>query len=172
MNISELEFQQSNSPAQAIDRATSILRSVGVDPHQLAIWLLGQHSKFDVAHANIYEDACELVKGLTPQVKLPKSSELSSTTSVGTLTATQIGKMLAARSTDIPHPPSAQQVNQALEQLNFHSRDPKKIWQLTELGQEYGRIVNVTDDQDKARLQVRWLPTVIDLLTPMFTVNC
>jgi hypothetical protein len=70
--------------------------------------------------------------------------------------------MLAARSTDHLHPPSAQQVNNVLEQLNFHSRDSKKIWQLTKLGQEYGRIVNVTDDRDKARLQVRWLPTVID----------
>jgi hypothetical protein len=83
---------------------------------------------------------------------------------VGTLTATQIGKMLVARSTSLVHPPSAQQVNQALEQLNFHSRDSKKVWQLTKLGQEYGRIVNVTDEQDKARLQVRWLPTVLDYL--------
>jgi hypothetical protein len=86
------------------------------------------------------------------------------TASLGTLTATQIGKMLAARSTSLVHPPSAQQVNQALEQLNFYSRDSKKIWQLTKLGQEYGRIVNVTDEQDKARLQVRWLPTVLDYL--------
>lgn len=97
MNISELEFQQSNSPAQAIERATSILRSVGVDPHQLAIWLLGQHSKFDAAHANIYEDASELVKGLTNQSQPPESSELSLSINVGTLTATQIGKMLAAK---------------------------------------------------------------------------
>jgi hypothetical protein len=171
MNISELEFQQSNSPAQAIERATSILRSVGIDPHQLAIWLLCQHSKFDVAHANIYEDACGLVKGLTTQVKLPESVELSLTASVGTLTATQIGKMLAARSTDLIHSPSAQQVNNALEQLNFHIRDPKKIWQLTKLGQEYGRIVNVTDEQDKARLQVRWLPTVIDQLAPLSSIS-
>jgi hypothetical protein len=174
MNISELEFQQSNSPAQAIERATSILRSVGVDPHQLAIWLLGQHSKFDVAHANIYEDACELVKGLTNQSHQSQpleSAELSLATNVGTLTATQIGKMLAARSADLIHPPSAQQVNNALEQLNFHSRDPKKIWQLTKLGKEYGRIVNVTDDQNKARLQVRWLPTVIDRLAPLFTIG-
>lgn len=169
MNISELEFQQSNSPAQAIDRATSILRSVGIDPHQLAIWLLSQHSKFDVAHANIYEDACELVKGLTNQSQPLESSELSVATNVGTLRATQIGKMLAARSTDHLHPPSAQQVNNALEQLKFHSRDSKKIWQLTKLGQEYGRIVTVTDDRDKARLQVRWLPTVIDRLAPLFT---
>ncbi len=163
MNSSNLTLRHRRLPpvGYANDRATSILRSVGVDPHQLAIWLLSQHSKFDVAHANIYEDACELVKGLTTQIKPPESSL---TASVGTLTATQIGKMLAARSTDIVHPPSAQQVNQVLEQLNFHSRDSKKIWQLTKLGQEYGRIVNVTDEQDKARLQVRWLPTVLDYL--------
>jgi hypothetical protein len=134
MNISELEFQQSNSPAQAIDRATSILRSVGVDPHQLAIWLLSQHSKFDAAHANIYEDACELVKGLTIQTKPLESSEPSLTARVGTLTATQIGKMLAARSSNIVHPPSAQQVNQALEQLNFHSRDSKKNLAINQAG--------------------------------------
>ena len=79
--------------------------------------------------------------------------------------------MLAAQLTEITQPPSAQQINQALERLNFHIR-VKKVWQLTELGKQYGRLVNVTDEQDKTRLQVRWLPIVLDRLAPLFTVSC
>jgi len=79
--------------------------------------------------------------------------------------------MLAQRYPEILQPPSAQQINQALEKLEFHSRNDKKIWQLTKLGHQYGRILNVTDEQDKTRLQVRWLPTVIDRLAPLFSVS-
>jgi hypothetical protein len=127
--------------------------------------LLRQHSKFDEVYAGIYEDACELVEWATaqtqPQQVLERSSPVVSTT---TLTATQIGQMLVERYPDITHPPSAQRINQALEKLEFHSRDDKKVWQLTKLGQQYGRILNVTDEQDRTRLQVRWLPAVIDYL--------
>jgi hypothetical protein len=171
MNISELELQHSDSPIQAIERATSILRSVGIDSHQLAIWLLRQHSKFDAVHANIYEDACELVERLTNQSKLQDPAPVQAKVTLATLTATQLGQMLAAQSTGITQPPSAQQINQALEQLNFHIR-VKKIWQITELGKQYGRLVNVTDEQEKTRLQVRWLPIVLDRLAPLFTVSC
>ena len=172
MNISEVKFQPSNSVAEAIDRAASILHSVGVDPTQMALWLLRQHSKFDEVYAGIYEDACELVEWATaqtpPQQELERSAPVVSTT---TLTATQIGQMLADRYPDILHPPSAQRINQALEKLEFHSREDKKVWQLTELGQQYGRILNVTDSLDRTRLQVRWLPTVIDRLAPLFSVS-
>jgi hypothetical protein len=51
--------------------------------------------------------------------------------------------MLVERYPDITYPPSAQRINQALEKLEFHSRDDKKVWQLTKLGQQYGRILNV-----------------------------
>ena len=80
--------------------------------------------------------------------------------------------MLAARATDLAHSPSAQQINQVLKQLNFQTRDSKKIWHLTELGQQYGRIISVTDDRERTRLQVRWLPTVLDRLAPLFSVSC
>ena len=172
MNIPDVKFQPSSSVAEAIERAASILHSVGVDPTQMALWLLRQHSKFDEVYAGIYEDACELVEWATaqtqPQQKLERSAPVVSTT---TLTATQIGQMLADRYPDILHPPSAQRINQALEKLEFHSREDKKVWQLTELGQQYGRILNVTDSLDRTRLQVRWLPTVIDRLAPLFSVS-
>jgi hypothetical protein len=170
--ISEFEFDRPTSAAQAVERAASILRSVGVDPHQIGIWLLRQHGKFDATHFNVYEDACELVEWLTTQPKRPQEFvETALLATVDMLTATQIGKMLAQQSTDITHPPSAQQINQALEQLNFHSRDDKKVWQLTKLGQQYGRLISLTDEQDRTRLQVRWLPTVLDRLAPLF-VSC
>jgi hypothetical protein len=89
-----------------------------------------------------------------------------------TLTATGVGQMLAERFPDIVHPPSAQQVNQALQRLDFHHREDKKGWQLTKLGQQYGRLISVTDEQERTRLQVRWLPTVIDRLAPLFSVSC
>jgi hypothetical protein len=173
MNIPELEFQHSDSdsPIQAIERATSILRSVGVAPHQIAIWLLRQHSKFDTAHANIYEDAGELVKGLTTQSQPPQTSELPLAASATTFTATQVGQMLVERFKDTVQPLSAQQINQALKQLNFQTCDSKKGWQLTESGQQYGQLIRVTDDLERTRLQVRWLPTVIDRLLPLFNVS-
>lgn len=172
MNISEFEFDQPTATVQAIERATSILQSVGVDPSQIAMWLLRQHSKFDPVHANVYEDAVELVEWLTTQPKRPQEFvETALLPTVEMLTATQIGKMLAQQATDITHPPSAQQINQALEQLNFHSRDGKKIWQLTKLGRQYGRLISVTDEQERTRLQVRWLPTVLEQLAPLFSVS-
>jgi hypothetical protein len=167
MNISEFEFQPSNSAAEAIERSTSILRAVGVDPHQIAIWLLRQHSKFDAVHSNVYEDACELVEWLITQPQRPP--EVSAVSSMAImLTATQLGQMLAEQCPDLTHPPSAQQINQALEKLNFQNRDAKKIWRLTKLGQQYGRLLNVVDEQERTRLQVRWLPTVLEQLAPLF----
>jgi hypothetical protein len=172
MNISEFEFDQPTATVQAIERATSILQSVGVDSTQIAIWLLRQHSKFDLVHANVYEDACELVEWLTTQPKRPQEFvETALLPTVDMLTATQIGKMLAQQSTDITHPPSAQQINQALERLDFHRRNEKKGWQLTKLGQQYGRLISVTDSLERTRLQVRWLPTVLEQLAPLFSVS-
>ena len=95
MNIPEFEFDRPTSAAQAIERAASILRSVGVDPHQIGIWLLRQHGKFDATHFNVYEDACELVEWLTTQPKLQQTTNLPLATSTTTLTATQVGQMLA-----------------------------------------------------------------------------
>ena len=173
MNISEVKFQPSNSVAEAIERSASILHLVGVDKTQIAIWLLRQHSKFDEVYANIYQDACELVEWATMQTPPPQLLERSlPVVSATTLTATQVGQMLVERCPDILHPPSAQRINQALEKLEFHSREGKKVWQLTKLGQQYGRILNVTDEQDRTRLQVRWLPTVIERLAPLFSVSC
>jgi hypothetical protein len=104
MNISEVKFQPSNSVAEAIERSASILHSVGVDPTQIAIWLLNQHSKFDEVYANIYEDACELIEWKKSQTQPPQVSERSSpVVSATTLTATQIGQMLAERYPDITH---------------------------------------------------------------------
>ena len=168
-----LKFQPSNSVAEAIERSASILHLVGVDKTQIAIWLLRQHSKFDEVYANIYQDACELVEWATMQTPPPQLLERSlPVVSATTLTATQVGQMLVERCPDILHPPSAQRINQALEKLEFHSREGKKVWQLTKLGQQYGRILNVTDEQDRTRLQVRWLPTVIERLAPLFSVSC
>lgn len=172
MNISEVKFQPSNSVAEAIERSASILHSVGVHPVQIAIWLLRQHSKFDAAYSNIYEDAGELVEWLTTQSPVQPTADRPVAASATTLTATQLGQMLAERYPDIVHPPSAQQINQALQRLDFHSRDDKKGWQLTNLGQQHGRIINVTDSLDRTRLQVRWLPTVLDRLAPLFSVSC
>jgi hypothetical protein len=169
MTISE--FDRPTDAAQAIERATSILRSVGVDPHQIAIWLLNQHSKFDVRHANIYEDAAEIIEWRITQSQPSDLTQTPATVGLTTLTATQVGQMLTERYPDIIHPPSAQKINQALEQLDFHSHNDKKAWELTELGQQYGRIINVTDEQDRMRLQVRWLPTVLDRLAPLFSVS-
>ena len=172
MNIPEFEFDQPTATVQAIERATSILQSVGVDSPQIAIWLLRQYAKFDPVHANVYEDAIELVEWLITQPKRPPEFvETALLPTVDMLTATQIGKMLAQQVTDITYSPSAQQINQALEQLNFHSRDGKKIWQLTKLGRQYGRLISVTDDRERTRLQVRWLPTVLDRLAPLFSVS-
>jgi hypothetical protein len=42
---------------------------------------------------------------------------------------------------------------------------------LTELGQQYGQLIRVTDELERTRLQVRWLPTVIDRLLPLFNVS-
>ena len=172
MNISEVKFQTSNSVAEAIERSASILHLVGVDPTQIAIWLLRQHSKFDEVYSHIYEDACELVEWVTVQTPPPQLLERSlPVVSTTTLTATQIGQMLTERYPDIIHPPSAQRVNQALQRLDFHHREDKKGWQLTKLGQQYGRIINVTDSLDRTRLQVRWLPTVLERLAPLFSVS-
>jgi hypothetical protein len=151
MNISEVKFQPSNSVAEAIDRSASILHSVGVDPTQIAIWLLRQHSKFDEVYANIYEDACELVEWATAQIPPPQVLEVSQPVASTTLTATQVGQMLAERCSDIIHSPSAQRINQALEKLEFQRREGKKVWELTKLGQQYGRIISVTDEQDRTR---------------------
>lgn len=173
MNISDFESARPTSAAEAIERATSIIQSVGADETQIAIWLLRQHRKFDVVHASVYDDACELVEYLITQPKqLQKSSTTPLPATPATLTATQIGQMLAARATDLAYSPSAQQINQALKQLNLQTRDSKKIWHLTELGQQYGRIISVTDDRERTRLQVRWLPTVLDRLAPLFSVSC
>ena len=172
MNISEVKFQPSNSVAEAIERSASILHLVGVDKTQIAIWLLRQHSKFDEVYANIYQDACELVEWATMQTPPPQLLERSlPVVSATTLTATQVGQMLVERCPDIIHPPSAQKVNQALQQLDFHSHNDKKGWELTKLGQQYGRLINVTDSLDRTRLQVRWLPTVLDRLAPLFSVS-
>ena len=165
---SEFEFDRPTSAAQAIERAASILRSVGVDPHQIGMWLLRQHGKFDATHFNVYEDASELIEWRITQPQPPDLTQTPATVALTTLTATEIGQMLAERYADIVHPPSAQQVNQALQRLDFHHREDKKGWQLTKLGQQYGRIINVTDDRDRTRLQVRWLPTVLEQLAPLF----
>jgi len=171
MTISKFEFDQPTATVQAIERATSILRSVGVDPHQIAIWLLNQHSKFDTNHANIYEDAAEIIEWRITQSHLSDLTQTPATVGLTTLTATQVGQMLAERYPDILHPPSAQKINQALEQLDFHSHNDKKAWELTKLGQQYGRIINVTDEQERTRLQVRWLPTVLEQIAPLFSVS-
>ena len=170
--ISEFEFDQPTATVQAIERATSILQSIGVDPTQIAIWLLRQYGKFDLVHANVYEDAIELVEWRITQPQPPNLTQTPDTVALTTLTATGVGQMLAERYADIVHPPSAQQVNQALQRLDFHHREDKKGWQLTKLGQQYGRIINVTDDRDRTRLQVRWLPTVLEQLAPLFIVSC
>ncbi|WP_373546547.1 hypothetical protein [Chamaesiphon sp.] len=168
---SEFEFDRPTSAAQAIELATSILRSVGVDLHQIAFWRLSQHSKLDPANANIYEDALEVIEWRMTQPQPPDLTQTPATVALTTLTATQVGQMLTERYPDIIHPPSAQRVNQALEQLDFHSHNDKKVWQLTKLGQQHGRLISVTDEQDRTRLQVRWLPTVLDRLAPLF-VSC
>lgn len=171
MNIPFVEFQPSSSAVEAIDRSASILRSVGVNPTQIAIWLLRQHSKFDTSYSNVYDDACEIIEELISQPKSQQISEFPLATTTTTLTATQLGKMLAQQYSEIIYPPSAQQVNQALEQLSFHRRDSKKSWQLTKLGQQYGQMVNVTDKQERTRLQIKWFPTAIDRLAPLFGVS-
>jgi len=171
MNIAEFEFDQSTASVQAIERATSILQSVGVDSPHIAIWRLRQYAKFDPVHANVYEDAIEPVEWLITQPKRPQELvETALLPTVDMLTATQIGKMLE-QVTDITYSPSAQQINQALEQLNFHSREGKKTWQLTKLGRQYGRLISITDDRERTRLQVRWLPTVLEPLAPLFSVS-
>ena len=171
MTISEFEFDRPTSAAQAIERATSILRSVGADPHQIAFWRLSQHSKLDPANANIYEDALEVIEWRMTQPQPPDLTQIPATVALTTLTATQIGQMLTERYPDIVYPPSAQKVNQALQQLDFHSHNEKKGWQLTKLGQQYGRLISVTDDRERTRLQVRWLPTVLEPLAPLFSVS-
>jgi hypothetical protein len=171
MNIPEFEFDRPTSAAQAIERAASILRSIGVDPHQIGIWLLRQHGKFDATHFNVYEDACEIIEWRMTQSQPSDLTQTPATVAPTTLTATGVGQMLAERFPDIVHPPSAQQVNQALQRLDFHHREDKKGWQLTKLGQQYGQVIRVTDDLERTRLQVRWLPTVIDRLAPLFSVS-
>lgn len=170
MNISEFEFDRPTSAAQAIERAASILRSIGVDPHQIGIWLLRQHGKFDATHFNIYEDACEIIEWRMTQSQPSDLTQTPATVAPTTLTATGVGQMLAERFPDIVHQ-SPQQINQLLKQLNFQVRDSKKIWHLTKLGQQYGQVIRVTDEQERTRLQVRWLPTVIDQLLPLFDNN-
>ena len=170
MTISEFEFDRPTSSAQAIERATSILCSVGADPYQIALWRLSQYGKLDPANANIYEDASEVIEWRMTQPQPPDLTQTPATVALTTLTATKLGQMLAERYPDIVYPPSAQQINRALEQLDFHSRNGK-AWKLTKLGQQYGRIMNVTDEQDRTRLQVRWLPTVVDRLAPLFSVS-
>jgi hypothetical protein len=170
MNISDFEFQPSDSAIQAIERATSILRSVGLDPDQIAGWLLSQHTKIDPAHANIYQAAGELLKKRPTQSQPPQTSKLPLAASTTTLTATQIGQMLVKRLPNIVHQ-SPQQINQLLKQLNFQTCDSKKRWHLTKLGQQYGQVIRVTDEYERTRLQVRWFPTVIDQLTPLFSKN-
>ena len=171
MNISEFEFDRPTSTAQAIERAASILRSIGIDPHQIGIWLLRQHGKFDATHCNVYKDAAEIIERRMTQTPPSDLTQTPTTVGITTLTATQVGQMLAERYADILHPPSAQKINQALEQLDFHSRNDKKAWELTMSGQQYGRLISVTDDRDRTRWQVRWLPTVIERLVPLFSVS-
>lgn len=171
MNISEFEFDRPTSAAQAIERATSILHLVGIDATQIALWLLNQYSKFDPAHANIYEDASEVIEWRITQPQPLDLTQTPATVALTTLTATQVGEVLAERYPDIVYPPSAQRVNQALEQLDFHSHNDKKVWQLTKLGQQYGRLISVTDSLERTRLQVRWLPTVLEQLAPLFSVS-
>ena len=168
MNIAEFECDQPTASVQAIERATSILQSVGVDSPQIAIWLLRQYAKFDPVHANVYEDAIELIEWRISQSQPSNLTQTPTPVVLTTLTATGVGQMLAERYADIVHPPTPQQVNQALQRLDFHHREDKKGWQLTKLGQQYGRIINVTDDRDRTRLQVRWLPTVLEQLAPLF----
>ena len=170
MNISEFEFDRPTSAAQAIERATSILHLVGIDATQIALWLLNQYSKFDPAHANIYEDASEVIEWRITQPQPSDLTQTLATVALTTLTATQVGQMLAERYPEILHPPSAQKINQGLQQLNFYSHKDKK-WELTKLGQQYGRLISVTDSLDRTRLQVRWLPTVLEQLAPLFIVS-
>ena len=95
MNIAEFESDQSTASDQAIERATSILQSVGVDSPHIAIWRLRQYAKFDPVHANVYEDAIEPVEWLITQPKRPQELvETALLPTVDMLTATQIGKML------------------------------------------------------------------------------
>ena len=171
MTISEFEFARPTSAAQAIERATSILRSVGADPHQIALWRLSQYGKLDPNHANIYEDASEVIEWRMTQPQPPDLTQTPATVALTTLTATKLGQMLAERYPDIVYSPSAQRVNQALEQLDFHSHNDKKAWQLTKLGQQYGRLISVTDSLERTRLQVRWLPTILEQLAPLFSVS-
>ena len=171
MTIPKFEFDKPISAGQAIELTISILRSVGVDERQVALLSLRQYAKLDPDHRDVYEDGSEVLECQTYfQAQQIVDRELAA--SATTLTATQVGKMLTERYPDIIHPPSAQRINQALEELKFHSRHGKKIWQLTELGQQYGRLISVTDEQDRTRLQVRWLPTVIKRLAPLFSVSC
>ena len=79
MTISEFEFDRPTSAAQAIERATSILRSVGADPHQIAFWRLSQHSKLDPANANIYEDASEVIEWRMTQPQPPDLTQTPAT---------------------------------------------------------------------------------------------
>lgn len=157
------ERKQPDSSIEAINRVISILMSSGVDADRVKLYALHQYLKYDPTNASIYEEAIRIFKQPTnqsqPQDILP------------TLTATQIGQMLAAQLTEITYPPSAQRVNQALEKIEFYTRDDRGVWHLTERGKVYGKLLKINYAQGKACLQVRWMPTVLDHLAPLFKVS-
>jgi hypothetical protein len=194
LNISEFAFEQVPvrvSPPElmaaneAIERASSVLRSVGVEPKQMAIWLLRQYGRFDGEHIDIYQDACRIIEERSAAVASaidlpsPASEETNEETSEETgeretFIPRELGQLLAERYSQIVHPPSSQKVNDALARLKLQVIDVnngKKSWRLTKQGQEYGRVVSVTDMKGRKRFQICWLPSVLELLLPCFEVG-
>jgi hypothetical protein len=167
-DFSPPEHKQPDSSIEAINRVISILLSSGVDANRVKLYALHQYLKYDPTNASIYEEAIRVFKQPTNQPQLQDLAQTTETATSATLTATQIGQILSARSTEITYPPSAQRVNQALEKIGFYTRDDRGVWHLTELGKTYGKLLKINYAQGKACLQVRWLPIVLDQLAPLF----
>jgi hypothetical protein len=164
------ERKQPDSSIEAINRVISILLSSGVDADRVKLYALHQYLKYDSINASIYEEAIRIFKQPTNQPQLQDLTQTTEAVVSATLTATQICKILTARSTEITYRLSGQKVNRALEKMGFHTCDYRGIWHLTELGKTYGELVQRGSRQGKTYWQVRWMPTVLDHLAPLFKV--
>jgi hypothetical protein len=140
---------------EAIDTLSVWLEEAGLDKSAIAQWKFNALAKKFPDLADIIEDAKRLIgsSATVPEVGMTVSE-------VATRLTSSLGCLIKPA-----------QVNEALVELGFQVRpdNGKRIWQLTELGKEYGLSRLATSKtNDWSGPQVTWLEAVIPILIDYF----
>lgn len=154
------------SVGEALNLCVAILQKAGIDSRRRNQWLLQQYIDIDPHHARIYRDACQLL-GQAPAPREPSSESSPGTLPVSdtsTLIPRDLGRILSAQSGQFF---SSQKINAALAAMQFQTsrlQGKSKVWDLTQQGLAYGRLVKVKGTEGKSHYQIHWSPQVLEPL--------